>query len=145
VIRTKAVEQRTTLLLVRMRFHIIQHVGGEQIPLLAEDVRATAFEGAPSDPSWIGKARSEALLRAEPDANITYEQATDFVRAVVEDLPDLRDHLNQLAEKRGEDILEAHVRVRKSAKMRGRRPRIESNLPPDVLGVYVFLPVPEVD
>ncbi|MFV2044159.1 MAG: helicase-related protein [Anaerolineales bacterium] len=142
-IRTRAVQQRTTLLLIRMRFHIIQNINGQEIPLLAEDVLATAFEGSPVEPSWLPQERAEDLLRANPDANITYEQASDFIRAVLGDLPELINHLNQLAESRGEEILESHMRVRESAKLRGRRPRIEPNLPSDILGIYVFLPVPQ--
>jgi hypothetical protein len=47
-----------------------------------------------------------------------------------------------MAVERGEALLEAHLRVRKAAKLRERRPHIEANLPPDILGVYVYLPAP---
>ncbi len=142
VIRTDAVRQRATLLLTRLRFHIIQQVNGREIPLLAEDLQVVGFDGDPADPSWLSAERCEALLAAKPGANIKYEEAVDFVRQVVEQLPRLEDHLIEAARKRGEEILDAHVRVRAAAKMRGRRPRIEPNLPPDVLGVYVLLPIP---
>jgi len=41
---------------------------------------------------------------------------------------------------RGEELLEAHQRVRLATKTRNVRYRVEPQLPPDVLGIYVFLP-----
>jgi len=143
VIRTRAVETRTTLLLVRMRFHILQPINGNSVPLLAEDVRVAAFEGSPAEPRWLDDRRAEELLQAEPAANIGYEQAREFIARVVADEAALEPHLVELTEQRGEVILESHVRVREAARMRGRRPRIEPNLPPDLLGIYVLLPVPQ--
>ena len=143
VIRTLAVETRTTLLLVRMRFHILQPINGDSVPLLAEDVRVAAFEGSPSEPRWLDDRRAEELLQAEPAANIAYEQAREFITRVVADEVALEPHLVKLTEQRGEAILESHVRVRAAARMPGNRPRIEPNLPPDLLGIYVLLPVPK--
>ena len=54
--------------------------------------------------------------------------------------------LNEIAKQRGEELLAAHVRVREAAYRRGdRRPqhRVQAQLPPDVLGIYVFLPAME--
>jgi hypothetical protein len=46
---------------------------------------------------------------------------------------------------RGDELLAAHTRVRIAARMQGVRHSVEAQLPPDVLGVYVYLPVlPEV-
>ena len=41
---------------------------------------------------------------------------------------------------RGEDLLNAHRRVRAAAQIRGVRYRVEPQLPVDVLGVYMYLP-----
>lgn len=141
VIRTDAVEARTTLLLVRFRFHIVERHNGEEVPLLAEDIGALAFMGSPETPEWLQESEAETLLQAEPAANIHYEQQVEFVGSVVKRLPVLRPHLEEFAQQRGEQILDAHARVRHSAKIKGWRPRIEPNFPPDLLGVYVYLPV----
>lgn len=45
-IRTQAVARRTTVLLLRCRYHIITRHGGREKPLLAEDCLTVAFEGA---------------------------------------------------------------------------------------------------
>jgi hypothetical protein len=36
------------------------------------------------------------------------------------------------------------VRVRLSARMAGRRPTVQPNLPADIIGVYVYLPIPRL-
>jgi len=52
----------------------------------------------------------------------------------------LRPHLEQVAHERGEELLNAHRRVRAAAQIRGVRYRVEPQLPVDVLGVYMYLP-----
>jgi len=61
VIRTSAVSQRTTLLLLRLRFHITDSVGRAGA-LLAEESQLVAFRGAPSAAEWLGGDEVEALL-----------------------------------------------------------------------------------
>jgi len=39
------------------------------------------------------------------------------------------------------DLLAAHPRVRRTSKVRNVQHRVEPQLPPDVLGIYVFLPM----
>jgi hypothetical protein len=51
-------------------------------------------------------------------------------------------HLESAARSRAAELLEAHRRVRSAARLRGVSQRVEPQLPPDILGVYVFLPVP---
>lgn len=141
-IRTHAVSKRTTLLLLRLRYHIIQYLEGGEVPLLAEDSQIVAFAGPASNPEWLDPEAAEALLHADPAANIAPEQAAEFVQQVLDQTEQLKAALDAMAVERGEALLEAHLHVRKSAKLSGRRPRVEANLPPDVLGIYVYLPVP---
>jgi hypothetical protein len=139
-IRTGAVGKRTTLLLLRLRYHIVAVDKGGERPLLAEDTLALAFAGSPQNAEWLDPATAEALLLAQPEANISPEQAGDFVRKVEEGFDHLRPALEQAARQRGEELLEAHQRVRRASKVRDIRHRVEPQLPPDVLGIYVYLP-----
>ena len=139
-IRTGAVSKRTTLLLLRLRYHIVAVQNEQERPLLAEDTLALAFAGAPQNAEWLDPAAAEQLLLAHPEANISPEQATDFVRKVEEGFDLLRPMLEQAARQRGEVLLEAHQRVRRASKIRNVRYRVEPQLPPDVLGIYVYLP-----
>lgn len=143
-IRTTAVSQRTTLLLVRFRYHLITRTETDERQLLAEDSLTLAFEGSPSAAVWLDAEAAEKLLQAEPSANVHPRQAMEFVGGVIDSFAEIAPHLNAIAQQRGEELLAAHIRVREAAYRRGeRRPqhRVQAQLPPDVLGVYVFLPV----
>lgn len=140
VIRTSRVARRTTLLLVRLRFHIVTHMGDQERPLLAEDSLVLAFAGSPQNAEWLPAAQAEALLDTAPEANVTPDQATHFLRLVINGFAPLYPHLEQAARARGEELLDAHRRVRTASRARGVSHRIEPQLPPDVLGLFVYLP-----
>jgi ERCC4-related helicase len=139
-IRTSAVSKRTTVLLLRLRYHIVAVQNDTERPLLAEDCQTVAFIGSPQNAEWLDAAAAEQLLQARPEGNINPEQASDFVRKVEEGFDLLRPVLEQAARQRGEVLLEAHQRVRRASKVRNLRYRVEPQLPPDVLGIYVYLP-----
>jgi len=139
-IRTVAVDLRTTLLLIRLRFHLIITRHGKAHPLLAEEVRALAFTGSPQDPQWLDPRVAKELVQAQPDENIYPQQASKFVQQVVAGFDHLRPHLEDIAINRAEALLDAHRRVRDAAKARGRY-SVEPKLPVDILGIYIYLPV----
>jgi len=139
-IRTSKVERRTTLLLLRFRYHIITRRGGEEKPMLAEDCQILAFEGSPQNAEWLDSTSAEKLLGASPDQNINPDQASTFVRSVEDGYDIILPHLNEVALNRGKELLDAHQRVRRASKVRNLQYRVEPQLPPDVLGIYVFLP-----
>lgn len=139
-IRTKAVDKRTSLLLVRFRYHIIQTQNNVERPLLAEDCRLLAFSGSPQSAVWLEENEAEKLLLAQPDGNIAADQAAEFVGRMIDGFELLRSHLDKAAMQRGEELLEAHQRVRLATRTRNVRYRVEPQLPPDILGIYIFLP-----
>jgi superfamily II DNA or RNA helicase len=140
VIRTGAVDLRTTLLLIRLRYHLIISIDGEESPLLAEEVRPLAFTGAPQEPQWLDSESAESLVTAKPDENIYPQQATRFIQQVIDGFSHLQPHLEKTAFERADVLLEAHRRVRDAAKAHGRY-MVEPKLPVDVLGIYIYLPV----
>ena len=69
------------------------------------------------------------------------EQITYFLQPVMSGFPEhIQPRLEQLAWERAEELREAHRRVRKVATLSVMRLRVEPQLPPDVLGIYVYLP-----
>jgi superfamily II DNA or RNA helicase len=140
VVRTKRVERRTTLLLMRFRYHIITRRGNTKVPLMAEDCQLLAFAGAPQQAQWLEGATAEELLLAQPDANIQPDQARHALKQILDGFDALRPHLDETALGRGQELLDAHRRVRTAARMRGVSHRVEAQVPGDVLGVYVYLP-----
>jgi len=115
--------------------------------LLAEDSQLLAFAGLPDNPAWLDSEQADILLKAEPDANIPPQEATRRVGQVVDAYEQhLKAHVIQVAEERAEMLYEAHRRVRESSQrtaFRGMRYKVEPQLPPDILGIYVFLPKPK--
>lgn len=141
VIRTLDVETRTTVLLLRLRFHIVsQGRSGAEQPLLAEDLILAGFTGAPDKASWLAEEGVERLLVAAPAANILPEQARDHIRRVLDRFEALRDHLSGVADERGATLLDAHRRVRKATGTGIRTLKVDVHKPGDVLGVFVYLP-----
>jgi hypothetical protein len=150
VVRTKAVDRRTTLLLVRLRYHIETEIKsgprGREITelrqLLAEDCQVLAFAGSPQSAEWLTKEQAEALLEVIPDANIAPELQRDALQRILDGTSALMPHLESAARSRAAELLDAHRRVRSAARFRGVSERVEPQLPPDILGMYVFLPIP---
>ena len=139
-IRTSAVSTLTTLLLVRNRFHIVSGRGDEERTLLAEDVQLLAFEGVPASASWLESSQADELLNAQPTGNIAPGQASGFIQRILDGFEHVEAHLEDIAHQRGADLLDAHRRVRQATRARYGDLRVEPNLPPDVLGIYVLLP-----
>ena len=139
-IYTDKVDRRTTLLLLRYRYHIITHQAGKETQLLAEDSQIVGFVGAPDKAEWLEPIHAEQLLTATPVKNMAPEQAADFVRRIVDEFEPLQSAVENFATQRGQELLNAHRRVRSAARWRGVRQEIRPELPPDVLGIYVYLP-----
>ncbi|MGI6209879.1 MAG: helicase-related protein, partial [Anaerolineae bacterium] len=142
-VRTRAVSERTTLLLVRLRYHI-QAVsrGHPDAELLAEDCLTLAYTGDPAEPCWLPPDQVDALLSAVPARNTDAGIARHFVEEALKAVPALMPSLERLAQERGQELLEAHERVRGAGQLPGKRYSVRPQLPPDLLGVYVLLPAP---
>ncbi len=140
-IRTRAVETRTTLLVLRVRFHLDVTRRGVTTPLLAEECLTVAFRGAMETPTWLDDEEATGLLRAEPAGNVLPEQRTRWLARALEGWPALHPAIALVAEARAEALLAAHRRVRDAAGLQGVRYIVRPQLPADLLGLYIFMPV----
>jgi hypothetical protein len=139
-IRTNAVSEFTTILLVRYRFDItIRRRGNTDYSQLAEDVALHAFSGLPDSPSWIADDAIEVLLGATPTGNIGAEQRVGFVQRILDGRETLTGLLTAFAEDRAATLAEQHNRVRSESGTAGRA-TVTAHRPADVLGAYVLLP-----
>lgn len=141
VIRTDEVKRRTTLLLVRFRFHITRPLSGEEHPLLAEECQLLAFEGAPQSAQWLDPEAAEKLMMAEPKENISSEEARYFLQKVIHDMDLLMPYIENTAQHRAEVLMQDHLRVSAALGAKHKSLKTEPLLPPDVPGVYVYLPI----
>lgn len=139
--RTKAVEQRTVLILTRFRFHLSSTRDDRERQILAEQAGVHAFTGAPSNPEWLDTASALALLDAEPTANVTPRQATEFITEVIDAQDAWMPWIEGALEEEAAELLHQHRSVREAAAATGRF-RVDALTPVDVLGLYLLLPDP---
>jgi hypothetical protein len=79
-------------------------------------------------------------MQARSEKNLPDGQIRLFLKRISDGFgPYLAPHLAQLAQERADDLREAHRRVRRVASL-SVRVAVEPQLPPDVLGMYVYLP-----
>ncbi|GAA2073702.1 helicase-related protein [Microbacterium hatanonis] len=146
ILTTDAVSKLTTALLMRFRTHLVLPAKDRARTTLAEEARVVAFRGRPSDPEWLSDDEVEQLLSAKPTANTPVDVAENTLGAVVNAIPAIQSHLSARAEALAAQLEEDHVSVRVAA--RGERAgalsvrglSVRAQLPPDVLGVYVYRP-----
>jgi superfamily II DNA or RNA helicase len=141
VVKTSQVKKMTTLVLVRYRFHILMKTAEIERQLLAEDCRLLGFRGLPANAEWISSEEAEKLLDASPDENVPEEHAKQFLSRITGDYAPVLKKLNDYAKERGEQLLQAHRRVRTASRIKGVSYRVEPQLPADTLGLYTYLPV----
>lgn len=140
--RTQAVTTRTTLLLVRFRFHAdIPLADGSIRPLVVEDARLLGFTGAPDEAMWLNDDEVETLVLAEPAGNVPTDMAASAAGRVLEHLGDVTQHLDQVADELADQVLASHRRARTGAGATRRGLKVVAQKPADVLGAYVYLPV----
>ncbi|MFI0774650.1 helicase-related protein [Streptomyces sp. NPDC021212] len=141
VITTEAVEDRTTLLLVRYRFHLtLPSRTGDQ-ELVAEDARLLAFQGSPKNAVWLPQESALALVGAEAAGNTDPHHGERTMGRILRQLPDTKAHLERYGEELAAELLESHRRVRTASNEIIRGLRVTVQKPADILGAYVYLPV----
>ncbi len=139
VIRTSLVGQKTSMLLVRLRYHLTSRHQNADKTLLAEEIVPLAFNGSPDNPQWLSKGDADKLLSAQPSGNVVPTMIKQQLEGLIGRLSELHSSLKEIADHRAKDLLTAHTRVRESAKLRGPT-RVEPVLPVDILGCFIFLP-----
>lgn len=140
VMRTRAVQMRTTLLLVRFRFQLeLPTSEGVQLRV-AEDARVLAFEGSAHQALWLPDDRAEQLLSATPTANVVEGVAHDAMAKALDGIFGLTPHLESVAEEHADRLLGAHRRARAGAGAARRGLSVTAQRPVDVLSIQLLLP-----
>ncbi|MEU3279787.1 DEAD/DEAH box helicase [Streptomyces antibioticus] len=140
VITTDAVGIRTTLLLVRYRFHLTLPSRTGERQVVAEDARLLAYEGMPARARWLDDDAAAALLAARASANTHEQLARNQITRALDGLPDLSAHLTEYGTRLAAELDASHRRVRKANEEIVRGLKVVPQEPADVLGVYVYLP-----
>ncbi|MEV7218290.1 DEAD/DEAH box helicase [Streptomyces sp. NPDC093681] len=140
VVTTDAVSVRTTLLLVRYRFHLTLPSRSGERQVVAEDARLLAYEGLPQRARWLDDDAAAALLGARATANTHELAARKSITRALEGLPGLADHFTEYGTRLAAELDASHRRVRKANEEIVRGLKVVPQEPADVLGVYVYVP-----
>jgi superfamily II DNA or RNA helicase len=140
VITTDAVTTRTTLLLVRYRFHLTLPSRHGRRQLVAEDARLLAFEGSPSRGAWLPPEQANALLDATAARNTDPHLAERTMKRILDQLPDTYAHLEAYGDELAAELEASHRRVRRASDEIVRGLSVTAQKPADILGAYVYLP-----
>ncbi|MFE1911084.1 DEAD/DEAH box helicase [Streptomyces anandii] len=140
VITTDAVTTRTTLLLVRYRFHLTLPSRSGERHLVAEDARLLAFEGAPRNAVWLPPERAVGLLDATASGNTDPHFGERTMTRILHQLPDVNGYLETYGDELAAELDAAHRRVRAASGEIVRGLSVTAQKPADILGAYVYLP-----
>ncbi len=139
VISTSDIEIKTTILQLRVRNIIAERTGSSQ--LIAEEMILWGFKGNLSDRNYLTHEEAKDLIeKSHPSTDLTKQrQEVEF-----ENESSIFDHLQpmfkEIVKERSGKLIESHERFRKL--VGGSKYQVaEPVLPPDILGVYILLPV----
>jgi superfamily II DNA or RNA helicase len=139
VVSSKDVELRKVVLLVRARNLIKERKAGRQI--VAEELLLWGWKGLAKRRAFLAPAETEALMRGViPSDDLSPESRRHHLEAVLSELPSLRADLDALALERAQTLARQHERYRDLTNGKGNFEAVEPALPPDIIGIYVFVP-----
>lgn len=143
---TKDVGTRTVVYLLRLRHQITierRESDGRYIAaksLLAEECLGVAVRGTET-PEVLAETDALALLSLDPGRNMEDGQKSRLIAQALGAVPALEPQFNAIAQRRAEELLADHRRVREASDARGVRYSVTPSLPVDKIGVYVLMPL----
>jgi hypothetical protein len=138
VIRSDSVTEKTTIILFRVRNVIEDQRKAHQ--LIAEEMLVWGYRGTASDKNFISAEKAKKLLsETVPTGSLSNEQRSFILKNELNNLSNIQDGFNSIAENRAIKLVEAHERFRKV--IGGYKYQVvHPVLPMDVMGIYVILP-----
>lgn len=140
VVTTDAVATRTTLLLVRYRFHLTLPSRSGEKQVVAEDARLLAFEGSPKNAVWLPQERAAELLDAQATENTAPASGERTMTRILGQLGEVTDYLESYGDGLAAELDASHRRVRAASGEIVRGLSVTAQKPADILGAYVYLP-----
>ncbi len=139
-LRTRAVDELTTIFLLRVRYLIKQP---QTRPLLSEEVLVLgARERGQGRRVCLDEAEALRLLaEAKPEANIPLAEKQELVQRALAMWPALKTDAQRQIGRRAEALQKSHKQIRQAAAMPVRELEVQPQLPPDLLGILVLQPM----
>ncbi|MGV9533964.1 helicase-related protein [Streptosporangium sandarakinum] len=139
VTRTDAVRTRTTVLLVRYRFHVTLPGRAGARTIIAEDAQVLGYRAGEDGREWLGDDEISGVLSSRPE-NTLRQLVERAAQRAAEEVPSLDDELRARGQALATRLAESHQRVRGAVGAAVRGLKVTANPEADVLGVYVYLP-----
>ena len=136
---TPAVERRTAVLILRLRFLIQSSDAGLEGQQFAEEVVTAAFQGQGNGIRWLDDDQDNALrllAEAQPVADMSSSERSEHIRWALDHLRDGWD--DEIIAQRAAALETAHSRLRQAVP--GSQVSVEPHRPPDIIGCYVLMP-----
>jgi superfamily II DNA or RNA helicase len=138
VVRTEAVDVKTTLVLFRIRNVIRAAQQSEEI--VAEEVMTWGYRGLIDERDELSREEARRLLlEITPSSNVSPESQEYFLDEELDDLAEAEGDLESITRERTQALIDAHERHRRTVGG-SRYEGVDPIWPPDVLGLYVLLP-----
>lgn len=142
VMRTNKVTKRTTVILSRLRYLLREEKDDDKS--LVEEIIPILFEGSPAQFSatefMLGEKVENFLNIAQAEGNVSTAERERFLKPLLDASKHICHELkNWQHSTRTQELFEIHKKIR--AQRTVRRIQIEAVGLPDILGMYVFLPV----
>lgn len=140
VTKTGGVKEKTSIVVVRIRYHLtVQRKDEVRTPLLAEEVLTLAFTGSPSSPNWLPGEQAKNVLNISPSGNLPTSLVKQQIAHLLDSLHEIRSELERISVARAELLCDAHSRIRRSTKL-GGRVTVKPLEDVDILGCFILLP-----
>jgi len=137
IVRTSAVEARTTVVLMRVR-NVIESMASKN-QIVAEELLLFGYRGFPEDGDHLDEESCMTLLQSVADGELMKSERIQFLQDTLSDIEESEELLRELGKAQAQKLVEAHDRFR--AAVRGKQYQVvEPILPMDVMGIYVFVP-----
>jgi len=141
VIRTAEVGLKTTLIQFRVR-NVIREVSGKR-EVISEEMCLWGYRGSGPEAEILSGDEANVLLREAVSASgLSLQMQQEVFESERSLFRAMTPHFMDEAEKRAENLVEAHGRFKEL--VGGRRyEAVHPVLPPDIMGIYILNPVPE--
>jgi len=141
VFRTDSVNTQTTLIQFRVR-NVIREVS-QQHEMVSEEMFLWGYEQTPDGIHALEIVRCKELLHASNALDLSTERQELIFEKELEHFKQLHPDFIKVVEKRSDELVNAHTRFAKYIGAK-RFEAVTPVLPPDILGVYVFIPNPKI-
>jgi superfamily II DNA or RNA helicase len=134
---TNAVKTRTVILLLRVRYLLGRRNQPDQF---AEEIVTEGYRAEGGRLAWLppnDKDTLQLLEEAEAVGNITDQEKQQRIAGALEEVNANRAELQRIADARATELEAAHDRLKQQ--IGGAKVKATAH-PPDILGIYVFLP-----